>query len=176
MSIVSKLCDLLVRKIDPAISNLYQACVTAARQPVFYARYGVPDTIDGRFDLLLLHITLVMLRLGNITTKQKLFNLMFADMDRSLREMGVGDMSIGKKMKPMLAGFYGRTGAYHNALQQPDVAKLIAAVSRNLYNDASGNAPHAPAIAQYMRDAAATLQNQSEAAIMQGQISFPSMT
>ena len=176
MGMFTKLRELLVRKIDPTTSELYHNCVAAARQPVFYTKYAVPDTVDGRFDLLLLHVALVMLRLHDHTAKQKLFDLMFSDMDRSLREMGVGDMSIRKKMKPMLAGFYGRAAAYQAALQQPDDAKLIAAVSRNLYNDVSGNAPPASAIAQHIRVTTTSLQNQNEADIMRGHVSFPSLT
>jgi cytochrome b pre-mRNA-processing protein 3 len=97
-------------------------------------------------------------------------------MERSLREMGVGDMSIGKKMKPMLAGFYGRAGAYEQALALMDDAKLIAALSRNLYGKAEGTAEYAPVIARYMRDAVASLKAQDEAALLQGHVSFPALS
>jgi cytochrome b pre-mRNA-processing protein 3 len=173
MGLLHTLRNLLVRKIDPATAELYARCVEAARRPVFYAALGVPDTIDGRFDLLLLHICLLMLRLNDTAAKQQLFDMMFADMDRSLREMGVGDMSIGKKMKPMLAGFYGRAGAYKAALAEPDDESLTEAISRNLFGLASGMADHAPRLARYVRTAVASLESQGDAGLAQGNVSFP---
>src|SRR6202042_1273633 len=99
----------------------YNICVAQARSPEFYSVLGVPDTVDGRFDLLVLHVALVMRKLGpEADIKQQLFDLMFADMDQSLREMGVGDMSIGKRIKPMIAAFYGRAQAYERALVEGD--------------------------------------------------------
>ena len=174
MGILATLRHLLVKETDPAISQLYTTCVEAARRPVFYATHGVPDTVDGRFDLLLLHVTLVIMRLkNNIVARQSLFDLMFADMDRSLREMGVGDMSIGKKMKPMLAGFYGRAGAYKAALENGNDDALITALSRNIYGLASGVAEHAPPIARYVRSVVAALATQSDETLAQGKLSFP---
>jgi cytochrome b pre-mRNA-processing protein 3 len=175
MSIASALRHLLVKKSDPATSALYAASVTAARQPAFYVRLGVPDSVDGRFDLLLLHVLLVMRRLGNAAAKQSLFDLMFADMDRSLREMGVGDMSIGKKMKPMLAGFYGRAAAYEKALATTGDEDLSAALSRNLYGLATGRAEHAPDIARYVRTSVAALAAQNETDLEQGRVAFASL-
>jgi cytochrome b pre-mRNA-processing protein 3 len=170
--VLATLRNLLARPVDPAAAALYGACVAAARQPVFYASLGVPDSVDGRFDLLLLHVALVVRRLGDARAKQRLFDAMYADMDRSLREMGVGDMSIGKKMKPMLAAFYGRAGAYEKALAESGDASLAAALSRNLYGLAAGEAEHAPQIASYVRRCVASLAAQDEAAIMRGRVSF----
>ena len=173
MSIANALRDLLASKFDPATAELYGACVKAARQPVFYARLGVPDSIDGRFDLVLLHVVLAMLRLQGSGARQKLFDLMFADMERSLREMGVGDMSIGRKMKPMLSGFYGRAEAYKAALAEKTDDALTQALSRNLYGLAAGEAPHAPAIAAYVRQASASLAAQNDNDLTAGRVSFP---
>lgn len=165
--------NLFVKKTDPAIAGLYNVCVAAARQPVFYRDYGVPDTLDGRFDLLLLHIVLTMLRMKDGDARQKLFDLMFADMDRSLREIGVGDMSIGKKMKPMLAGFYGRATAYKAALADSHDEALVTSLSRNLFGLASGTAPHAAEVARYVRASVTKLSTQSDRDIEQGLLSFP---
>ena len=129
---------------DPAVVSLYAACVTQARQPFFYTDHGVPDTVDGRFDLLLLHVHLVMLRL-DAGRRQKLFDLMFADMERNLREMGVSDMRIGKRMRALIESFYGRSQAYGAAV---DATALQAVLSRNLYGVEAS--PHAPFMAAYM--------------------------
>lgn len=175
MSIGAALRNLLVKDFDPATAELYGVCVAAARQPVFYAQAGVPDTVDGRFDLLLLHVLLVILRLKDSAAKQNLFDCMFRDMERSLREMGVGDMSIGKKMKPMLAGFYGRAEAYDKALSATDDAPLIAALSRNLFGRVAEPAEHAGAVAHYIRRAVTHLQNLSDAELANGKLSFPTI-
>jgi len=174
MGFTNALRRLLVRTVDPQAASLYSSCVTAARQPKFYAELGVPDSLDGRFDLLLLFALLTMMRMKDAKAKQRLFDLMFADMERSLREMGVGDMSIGKKMKPMLAGFYGRAGAYEQALAESTDDKLIAALSRNLYGLKSGTADDAPTVASYIRLAVAKLAEQSDAELDAGRIVFPS--
>src|ERR1700761_176269 len=105
------------RQREEMIDTLYAKAVAQARQPVFYAEREVPDTVDGRFDLLVLHVFLLLHRLGaegkaTKSLNQGLFDLMFADMDRSLREMGVSDMSVGKRVKDMARAFYGRVDAY----------------------------------------------------------------
>ena len=90
-------------------------------------------TVDGRFDLLLPHVILVMRKLGDAAeAKQKLFDLLFADMDRSLREMGVGDMGVHRRMKAMIEAFYGRAGAYDRVFGG-DVDSLPETLRRNLY-------------------------------------------
>lgn len=175
MGIVNALRQFLVKETDPATAALYGASVAAARNPLFYAAYGVPDSVDGRFDLLLLHVTLVMLRLNDIDANQRLFDLMFADMDRSLREMGVGDMSIGKKMKPMLAGFYGRAKTYRAALAESGDEALQSALARNLYGKPDGAAEHAPVIARYCRASVATLAAQDDRALAEGRVVFSSL-
>src|SRR5262245_48094906 len=95
---------------------LYAAAIAQARQPVFYAGLRVPDTVDGRFELVALHVFLILQRLKSepeaTPFAQALFDTMFADMDRNLREMGVGDLSVGKKVKAMAQGLYGRIAAY----------------------------------------------------------------
>lgn len=103
----------LFKKTDPAVHDLYRHLVEKARDPAFYAVLGVPDTVDGRFDMIVLHAMLVLRRLRGQGAAaenrgQELFDLMFRDMDQSLREMGVGDMSVGKHIKRMAQAFYGR--------------------------------------------------------------------
>jgi len=175
MSIKAALRDLLAGEPDETPAALYASCVAAARQPAFYATYGVPDTVDGRFDLLLLHVLLVLRQLKDEALRQELFDLMFVDMDRSLREMGVGDMSIGKKMKPMLAGFYGRAGAYEKALTETGNENLTEALSRNLYGLASGISPHAETIARYVRASVESLAAQRQDDPAEGRVAFAAL-
>lgn len=120
-----------------AVGELYGRIVGAARRPDFYARYGVPDSLDGRFEMVTLHMYFVLRRLKaggreEAELAQDLFDYMFADMDSTLREMGVGDMGVGKKVKFMAQAFMGRIAAYDRGLREGD-AELAQALSRNLY-------------------------------------------
>jgi cytochrome b pre-mRNA-processing protein 3 len=157
--------------------DMYSLIVAKARQPHFYAKLDVPDTVDGRFDMIALHAILVMNRLaqGGPAAKalsQKLFNEMFADMDRSLREMGAGDLSIGKKVRKMAEVFYGRAKAYGEALSRKEVPSLEQALARNIY--AEGADPKNLAnLARYVVASAESLAAQDEADIIAGRPSFP---
>lgn len=160
---------------DQETALLYQAIVAQARQPAFYESFGIEDSVDGRFDLLLLHVILVMQRLDPATgARQKLFDLLFADMDRSLREMGVGDMSIGKKIKPMIAAFYGRAKSYEEALQQTPEG-LIEVLRRNLYRKSAAKDAQIAHMAHYVQAAHSLLATQAGAAIAAGQVRFPTL-
>ena len=101
-------------------SKLFQAAIDAVRKEVFYEVYGVPDSFDGRFDLLLLHIFIVMHPLIGTEEgdklSQELFDTTFRNMDQTLREMGIGDMGIPKHMKRMMKGFNGRMHSYQLAI------------------------------------------------------------
>ena len=104
------------------VRAVYEAIVAAARHPRLYADYGVPDTVDGRYDMIILHVIVVLERLKTTghegsELSQRLTDYFFADMDRSLREMGVGDLSVGKKVRRMAEVFYGRARAYRSALE-----------------------------------------------------------
>ncbi|HEU0117182.1 MAG TPA: ubiquinol-cytochrome C chaperone family protein [Alphaproteobacteria bacterium] len=158
---------------NPAIAELYAICVTQARRPDFYRTFGVPDTLDGRFDMLLLHVFMLMHRMVKEgEAKQQLFDLMFYDMDRSLREMGVGDMSISKKIKPMISAFYGRGQAYEKAFSGSD-ADLAATLSRNLYNNANIDEKTLEKMVDYARRAVAMLAKQPLQDILSGRAGFP---
>jgi cytochrome b pre-mRNA-processing protein 3 len=117
--------------------ELYGDAVAAARDPHLYAALGVPDTLDGRFDLVGLHVFLVIRRVqrldGGRDLAQAVFDAMFHDMDVNLREMGVGDLSVGKKVKVMWEAFNGRAIAYGAALDAGDQAALAAALVRNVW-------------------------------------------
>jgi cytochrome b pre-mRNA-processing protein 3 len=161
------------RRTD-TIAALYGAIVAQARLPGFYRFYGVPDTVNGRFEMLLLHLLLLLLRLdisgdGVRQLGQAVFDRFCGDMDANLREMGVGDIAVPRKMKAIGEAFYGRKRAYEAALNVPD--RLTAALARNVYGDAC--APGAERLAAYVREAARRLAALDEAALASGRAKFP---
>ncbi len=126
--------SLFGRKPDAA-TRLYGAIVVAARQEKFYSEMAVPDTLDGRFDMIVLHMFMVLDRLrgDNDKFRQQLTDVFFNDLDRTLREMGVGDLSVSKKIRPMAEAFAGRIQAYAIAAAKGD-AEILAALQRNVYS------------------------------------------
>lgn len=159
------------------VESLYGEVMGQARKPVFYAAYGVPDTPDGRFEMVSLHTFLLVSRLRGRgeaaqALAQDLFDHMFRDMDHALREMGVGDMAIGKRIQKMASKFYGRADAYQKAFAEGDAA-LEDAVERNVYAGVVPTPGGAAAISAYMRRVADALAAQALDAILEGQVSFP---
>ena len=140
---------------------LYGAAVAAARDPFLYTVLGAPDTLDGRFDVLGLHAILLIHRLRSApppgpALAQAVFDAMFADMDLNLREMGVGDLSVGKRVRAMWEAFHGRARAYETALDDADDAALAAAVARNVWRGAeppAGSPERFARLARAQRDA-----------------------
>jgi len=159
-------------------NRLYNTIAAQSRQPSFYLDAGVPDTLDGRFDMIVLNAFLVMHRLageGDEAEKlsQALFDEMFRDMDRQLREMGVGDMGIGRRVRAMGKAFLGRVEAYHKALEdEPGV--LEEALLRNLYRGDEAARNGAALVARYVRAEAAWLAAQPLEALMEGEVRFNS--
>jgi len=159
----------------------YSAIVAQARQPGFYAALQVPDSVDGRFEMIALHAFLVLHRLKGAPQAaefgQALFDTMFADMDRSLREMGAGDLGVGVRVKAMAQAFYGRTAAYEAALAEPGDAALVAALRRNAYGTLRGedtpSAAAVEALAGYVRAGADRLAQQPIEALLTGVPDFP---
>ena len=158
------------------ISTLYGTIVARARLPCFYRDYAVADTVNGRFDLLVLHLGLVLDRLEETGLKelgQGLFDCFCADMDHNLREMGVGDLSVPKEMQRMGEAFDGRTQAYRAALTAGDDRALAMAIARNIY----GGAPHSPSVAgrlaAYTLEAVRDLKAQAPATLRAGQLRLP---
>jgi cytochrome b pre-mRNA-processing protein 3 len=95
--------------------RLYDGLVSRAREPVFFTRFGVADSLDGRFDILAFHAWLVLTELKGASVAQDLTNLIFTGFDEAMREQGAGDMGIGHKLKTMANAFYGRMTAYDSA-------------------------------------------------------------
>jgi len=118
---------------------VYQAIMRQSRQAYLYGDRFAPDTFDGRFDVLVLHACLILRRLKREKTAhtrtagQAVFDLLFLDMERVLREIGIGDLSVGKKIKKMAQAFYGRATAYDKALAMGDNLALLDVLQRNFY-------------------------------------------
>ena len=162
--------------VQHAAELAYRRVVEQARQPGFFVDGGVPDTIDGRFELICLHAFLYLHRLAREQPQsarlgQRFFDLMFADFDRSLREMGTGDLSVGREVKRMAQAFYGRIAAYEEGLAADD-AILQPALARNLFGTAPQSAAQLAAMADYMRREAAQLGRQDAAALLAGDVIF----
>lgn len=133
---------------------LYVAIVNQARQPFLFDNFGVPDTVDGRFDMISLHVFLILRKLNTDENKveglsQSLFDTMFDDMDRSLREMGAGDLGVGKRVKAMATAFYGRLYAYEKAMENEDSELLTGAILRNVFRGEEPRKEDAEKIAKY---------------------------
>jgi cytochrome b pre-mRNA-processing protein 3 len=157
--------------------ELYGAAVAAARDPRLFADLGVPDTVEGRFDLVSLHVALLIRRLRTDADgrgpalAQAVFDAMFADMDVNLREMGVGDLSVGKRVRRMWEAFHGRALAYEAALDSPDPAALAAAIDRNVWRaEAPDDAP--ARLAARARAQAGHLAGQGMDALSAGRVAF----
>ena len=165
-----------------AARRLYTAAVRQARNPTLYSEGGVADTLDGRFDLIVLHVVSVMRRLRQCDEagrqlSQALFDVMFDDMDQSLREMGVGDLRVGKRVKQMARAFYGRAKAYDEAFDQAPGAErrrsIVEALERNVFNNAPPPAARLHAMAQYVETLLEALGGQSAEALLGGDVGLP---
>jgi cytochrome b pre-mRNA-processing protein 3 len=141
------------------VERLYDSIAAQARQPLLFADYGVADTFEGRFELMALHLALVLRRLAELPAPaddvaQELTDLSFKRLDQGLREIGVGDMGVPKRMKVLAKAFYGRAGVYHAVIGASDdaklvqaklvqaklvEAKLIEALRRNVFADGEGD-------------------------------------
>jgi cytochrome b pre-mRNA-processing protein 3 len=159
------------------ISTLYGMIVAQARLPCFYRDYAVADTVNGRLDLILLHLAIAVGRLmqdpGLKSLGQAVFDRFCRDMDDNLREMGIGDLKVPKEMRKIGEAFYGRSQAYHAGLAAAGDEALVEAITRNIYGGLPDQAAAAPRLAVYMRGAAHDLAAQSAADLANGRIRFP---
>jgi cytochrome b pre-mRNA-processing protein 3 len=163
------------------IHALYGAIVAQARSVTFYADYRVPDTVEGRFDLIVLHLVLLLNRLGRPADVarglgqaglgQELFDAFCRDLDANLREMGVGDLAVPKRMQAFAEAFYGRQAAYLAALEAEDQRVFEKALARNIFP--AGNEAGATQLARYARAAVTSLDAQDDGALLRGEVVFP---
>jgi cytochrome b pre-mRNA-processing protein 3 len=153
---------------------LYNSAVAQARRPEFYSQMGAPDTLEGRFELYTLHVILIVLRLKGrggdaAAAGQALFDAYLLSLDIALREMGVGDLSVGKKMKKLGRAFYGRVQAYDSAQATP--AELDDLIARTIYEGVEGGDP--AALVRYARAASADLTAQPLERLLAGEAQWP---
>jgi cytochrome b pre-mRNA-processing protein 3 len=161
---------------DGIIASLYGTIVAQARAAAFYQNYGVPDTVNGRFEMIVLHAVLLLHRLGTEPEPirrlgQAVFDRFCRDMDANLREMGVGDLAVPRKMRRIGEAFYGRQRVYEVALAALDRGQLAAALARNVFGEAA--APGAGRLAGYVREAVRHLAAQDGSALSRGALGFP---
>ena len=157
---------------------LYASAAAQSRQTAFYASLGAPDTADKRFELLSLHVALIVLRLKGqgdaaADTSQHLFDTYLQALDDALREMAVGDLSVGKRMRKLGAAFYGRARACEEAFAAlPDGAPLTALIGRTVLDEADANAAR---IADYATRAHQGLAAQLLSDLLAGSVAWPAV-
>jgi cytochrome b pre-mRNA-processing protein 3 len=168
------------------IHALYGMIVAQARLPVFYTGYAVPDSVEGRFEMIALHLVLILRQLGRWRERkadsllggrrgaaigQRLFDLFCRDLDHNLREMGVGDLAVPRRMRQFGEAFYGRQAAYLAALDAADERALENALARNIFcaTRAEGRAVR---LARYVRAVASQLDGEEEDILVAGQVVF----
>jgi cytochrome b pre-mRNA-processing protein 3 len=157
--------------------HLYGAAVAAARDPFLFTTVGVPDTLDGRFDIIGLHVFLLIQRLNQEAAPgpavaQAVFDAMFSDMDINLREMGVSDLSVGKRVKAMWEAFHGRANAYATALREADPDALEAALRRNIWRGGPPPEDGATLLRRIALAQVGCLADQPLAALAAGKVRF----
>ena len=156
------------------IETIYGMIVTQAREPLFYRDLAVPDTVNGRFDLLLMHLWIVLRRLrpleGGTELSQALFDQFCADMDANLREMAVGDLAVPKRMRTIGEAFYGRMAAYDLALSEGAEA-LAQALCRNILD--GQHIEQARRLSAYAQAAITSLAARDDQTLLSGSWSFP---
>lgn len=168
---------------DRNMQALYGAIVAQARSAAFYTAYGVPDTVEGRFELIVLHLVLVLARLsyaddnssagkGGRVAGQLLFDVFCRDLDHNLREMGTGDLAVPREMRRFGEAFYGRQAAYGAALAASGDGELEKALARNIFGVASID-DNAARLAHYARAVVARLDSQRAGSLIAGNAAFP---
>lgn len=163
------------RQNDAIAAALYGTIVAQARTPALYADFGVPDTVEGRFEMIVLHLALVLRHLRaderQKAAGQALFDTFCTEMDRALREMGVGDLGVGKRMRKMAEAFYGRAGSYDAGLAAGDAAAISATIGRTLFDEASD--PRAGALAAYAAEIDRALARTPPDALLAADVAWP---
>ena len=167
----------LEKPYEDTAFTLYGSIVAQARRPYFYSDLKVVDTVEGRYDMIIMHAFLLFHRLkGENENAKKLgqvvFDTMFKDIDQSLREMGVGDMGVGRRVKKMASSFYGRVAAYDKALAAEDNVDLEQAIARNIFNKTEADELVLRHLATYMRRNVEQLENLSVDEILDGNLRY----
>ena len=159
---------------EPAARKCYIALVAAARNPFFFTDLGVPDTLDGRFELLCLHGFFLQNRLiaSQPEFARQLSELLIADLDTNLRELGIGDSGVKRRIKTMAKAYHGRLQVYAAATQEGEEA-LKTALARNLYGTVpNGDVAVLTRMAAHINATQAHLANRSDAELMAGDVTW----
>lgn len=165
------------RSVSEVPQQIYGGLVTQSRRPVFYMRYGVPDTVTGRFDLLCLHVFLLSHRLSTQAEplarelSQEVFDAFIDDIDRALRELGIGDTTVPKRKKRLIRGFYAQIDEFSAPLDTGDAAGLAQRVGVRFFADAKS--PAADLLADYMMRSHRALADLPLEALLAGRIAWP---
>ncbi len=159
---------------------LHDSVVAQARSPSLFRYHHIPDTFDGRFEFLVLHVLLVMRRLRSdggdgVAAAQELFDLVMADFDRALRESGVGDLRVGSRVRRMAQGYFGRARALDDALANAGPDTLDEVLERNVYGTVSVEAGTVSGLACYVRRQVAHLDSMDHHRVVAGDIDFAHM-
>lgn len=159
------------------VQKLYTTIVKQSREPAFYSTFEVADTVEGRFDMIVLHLFVVIRRLKTALPQteefqQALYDLMLADMDLNLRELGVGDMGLARRVPKMAEAFYGRAAAYEEGLSDTDNTTLKAALDRNLYRKTPVSDESLEIMAHYLRREAGNLEKTAIEDLQKGHVRF----
>ena len=170
--------DRLFRRKPAQIAGLalYNACVDQARLPALYHAFSAPDTVEGRFEIYTLHVFLVLNRLKQqgpraTDTAQGLFDTYLSSLDDALREMGVGDLSVGKKMRKLGEAFYGRVKNYDAAFKTlPDESGLEGLLQRTVY--AGSTSDGLPGLTRYVLDQVEGLRDMDLDSLLEGQVDW----
>lgn len=161
------------------VDSLYASVIAAGRQPRLFAGLGIPDTPLGRYESIGLHMILLLHRTRGqdgpfAQMSSDILDEFFKDVDHSIRELGVGDAGVPKRMKKLARMFYGRMGAYWTAIDNDDLDSLAQALKRNILpDDPDASGLDAKGLAAYMMTGAAALRTQADADILAGRIVFP---
>ena len=169
------------KKANQALVERQYAEITgAARSPAFYESMGVPDTVMGRFEMISLHLFLYLRRTGSAGEAtqglaQEIVDAFFEDVDHSIRELGIGDMGVPKRMKKLAKMFYGRVTSYSQALDASDHKALTDALKRNIHPEAGDDAPSMQALSDWMLATARALEDVTDETLSAGQLVFKSI-
>ena len=159
-----------------AAECIYSAAVRAARRPDFYLECGVPDTLQGRFEMIALNLFIVLYRLmhspGDDPNLARLVSeALVVDMDGAFREMGVGDLSVPKRMRSLYRSFAGRVSAYKAAVEDGEAA-IAAALSRNVFPDGTEDR-HVLLLSAYLRESVAAMRAADLSRLRNGDLPYP---
>jgi cytochrome b pre-mRNA-processing protein 3 len=168
------------KSIKIAARAIYDQLSAAAREPRLYGPGRVADSPDGRFELLALHSAILFSRLSKRgeqadETAQEVFDILFSAMDHALRELGVGDISVGKRIRKLAESFYGRMAVYNDALAQGEAGKadLATGIGVHVLEQADGDHPYAGILATRALSWTAMLASQSDEDLLSGKLPSP---